>query len=364
MSDKKHIVVGLSGGVDSAVTALLLKEAGHRVTGIFMKNWEAEDGDEYCTAEQDLADAAAVCQRLDIPLQTVNFAQQYWDKVFTYFLDEYRLGRTPNPDVLCNTEIKFKAFLEHAKAIGADCIATGHYADSAFINNQFVLLKASDTQKDQTYFLHGLNQSQLSQAIFPLGKFNKRDVRLRAEQAGLVNHNKKDSTGICFIGERRFKTFLQEYLLARPGVIENQNGIAIGEHDGLMFYTLGQRQGLKIGGVKGSSEAPWYVYDKDISRNVLKVVQGSEDPLLFTSEIYCQNLHFIAGTAPAFPFIGKAKIRYRQTDQDCVIEALNPGYKITFTTPQRAATPGQYLVIYSGNHCLGGGIIDSKLPNT
>lgn len=358
MTAPKTIVVGLSGGVDSAVTALLLKQQGYRVIGLFMKNWEGDDEDAHCAAAQDLADAQAVCARLNIPLETANFAKDYWDRVFQLFLAEYRAGRTPNPDVLCNKEIKFKAFLDHAFVLGADFIATGHYARLARVGDQVHLLKGSDQNKDQSYFLHQLNQTQLQASLFPLGEYQKPKVRQLAKEHGLINHNKKDSTGICFVGERKFKTFLNEYLLAQPGPITTPEGTPIGQHDGLMFYTLGQRQGLKIGGLKHASEAPWYVVGKDIPTNKLIVAQGQDHPMLFRSTLTCQNPHWINSEPPSTKATLTAKTRYRQADQPCEITIKNKHLTASFKTPQRAITPGQYAVFYENDHCLGGGVID------
>lgn len=354
----KHIIVGMSGGVDSSVAAYLLKEAGHRVEGIFMKNWEGDDTDTYCPATQDMADAQAVCDQLDIPLQMVNFADKYWERVFAHFLEEYRAGRTPNPDILCNKEIKFRAFLDYAKQRGADFIATGHYARIAQSGDSFQLLKGLDPQKDQSYFLYALDESQLSQSLFPVGDLPKTEVRAIAEKMGFVNHAKKDSTGICFIGERKFKNFLNEYLPAQSGLIETPEGEKLGTHDGLMFYTIGQRQGLQIGGKKGKSEAPWYVAQKDLTRNKLIVVQGEDHPALFKEFLIANSIHWI--NASAKPKKMMAKTRYRQNDQACTIEEISDQrYRITFDQPQRAVTPGQSIVFYQDDICLGGGIIES-----
>jgi tRNA-specific 2-thiouridylase len=359
-SSPKHIIVGMSGGVDSSVAALLLKEQGHHVEGVFMKNWEGDDSDTYCPASVDMADAQAVCDQLDIELHRVNFASEYWENVFAHFLSEYRAGRTPNPDILCNKEIKFTAFLQFAKQRGADFIATGHYARCHQNDDQFQLLKGLDNQKDQSYFLHALSQSQLASSLFPIGELEKPHVRALAEKAGFKNHIKKDSTGICFIGERKFKTFLSEYLPAKPGNIESVNGEVLGTHDGLMFHTMGQRQGLKIGGKKNASESPWYVVAKDMPRNVLIVAQGHDHPELFAPALIANQIHWINET-PDFPLKAAAKTRYRQTDQACIINKINAtDYQIIFDEPQRAITPGQSVVFYQENVCLGGGIIVSK----
>ena len=288
----------MSGGVDSSVAALLLKEQGHHVEGVFMKNWEEDDTDTFCPASQDMADAQAVCDQLQIELQRINFAAEYWERVFTDFLSEYKAGRTPNPDILCNREIKFKAFLDYAKQRGADYIATGHYARCEWVNNSFQLQKGLDPQKDQSYFLYTLNQLQLSHSLFPIGDMHKSRVREIADKAGFINHAKKDSTGICFIGEKKFKTFLSDFLPAKPGDIETIDGAIIGKHDGLMFYTLGQRQGLKIGGLRNTSEAPWYVVNKDLERNRLIVAQGQDHPALYSSSLIASQIHWISGTPP------------------------------------------------------------------
>jgi tRNA-specific 2-thiouridylase len=354
----KHIIVGMSGGVDSSVAALLLKEQGHHVEGVFMKNWEEDDTDTYCPASVDMADAQAVCDQLQIEMHRINFAAEYWETVFTHFLAEYRAGRTPNPDILCNKEIKFKAFLDYARQRGADYIATGHYVQCAQTADQFHLLKGLDNQKDQSYFLHTLKQEQLQYSLFPVGHLNKDVVREIAEKAGFINHKKKDSTGICFIGERKFKTFLNEYLPAQPGAIETDAGEKIGTHDGLMFYTMGQRQGLKIGGKKNLPESPWYVAEKDLENNKLIVVQGHDHPLLHKQSLIADQVHWINGLPSAFPLTLAAKTRYRQADQGCIINKLdNNQYQITFDETQRAITPGQSVVFYDGNTCLGGGII-------
>ncbi len=358
----KHIIVGMSGGVDSSVAALLLKEQGHHVEGVFMKNWEEDDTETYCPASVDMADAQAVCDKLQIELQRINFAAEYWERVFVHFLTEYKAGRTPNPDILCNKEIKFNAFLQYAKQRGADFIATGHYARCiATADHSFHLLKGLDAQKDQSYFLYTLTQQQLAQSLFPVGEISKQTVREIANKAGFINHDKKDSTGICFIGEKKFKTFLNEYLPATLGPIETLEGRVIGQHDGLMFYTLGQRQGLKIGGLKNLNEAPWYVVDKNIARNTLIVAQGHDDPALYANALIASELHWIRGIPPQLPATLSAKTRYRQSDQACVVHPWNENqYKITFEQPQRAVTPGQSVVFYQGEECLGGGVIVAK----
>jgi tRNA-specific 2-thiouridylase len=358
MNPSLHIIVGMSGGVDSSVAALLLKQQGHRVEGLFMKNWEADDNDPYCSATQDLTDARTVCDRLEIPLHTANFSQLYWDKVFQHFLNEYAAGRTPNPDILCNQEIKFKAFLEHALQQGVDFIATGHYVRCVAQANTQWLYKSLDNNKDQSYFLYTLTQQQLSRCLFPLGNLTKPQVRALATEAGFINHAKKDSTGICFIGERNFKQFLQEYLLPRPGNIETTTGEIIGQHDGLMYYTLGQRKGLKIGGQKHKAEAPWYVVSKNLARNILLIDQQRDHPLLMATELSCNQVNWIAPVPPTLPLHCTAKIRYRQTDQSCLVTALaNGNYHVQFEQPQWAITPGQSVVFYQEDQCLGGGVI-------
>jgi tRNA-specific 2-thiouridylase len=350
----KLIIVGMSGGVDSSVTALLLKNAGHHVEGIFMKNWE-EESDTPCPATRDMLDARAVCEQLNIPFHAVNFAPEYWSRVFTHFLSEYQQGRTPNPDILCNKEIKFRAFLDYAKHKGADYIATGHYAR---IQETKRLYKGLDPNKDQSYFLYALNQAQLSQSLFPLGELTKETVRQIAKDAHFKNHNKKDSTGICFIGERKFKNFLNEYLPAQPGNIVTEHGDIIGQHDGLMFYTLGQRQGLKIGGQKNTNGAPWYVVHKNLKENILTVAHGDQHPLLFKSSLFVKNIHWIHEEPSQFPFQTLAKTRYRQADEPCTIQKIAENqHKVDFLNPQRAITPGQSIVFYADEECLGGGII-------
>ena len=358
----KNIMVGLSGGVDSSVTALLLKENGYEVQAAFMKNWEENDTESgFCQASVDFADAQAVCDKLKIELHNINFAKEYWATVFSYFLEEYRAGRTPNPDILCNKEIKFKVFLDYAKQRGATHLATGHYARTEARQGKPVLLKGTDPLKDQSYFLHALDQNQLAQSLFPVGHLDKSRVRELAKKAGLPTHTKKDSVGICFIGERKFKAFLNDYLPAQPGVIETVEGVSIGQHDGLMFYTLGQRQGLKIGGQRAGTEAPWYVVAKDLKRNVLIIAQGNEHPKLFAKALLAERLHWI-GSTPAFPLRCMAKTRYRQADQACeIFEKAAGQYEVVFEKPQRSVTPGQSVVFYAGDLCLGGGIIISAI---
>ncbi|GGO76939.1 tRNA-specific 2-thiouridylase MnmA [Marinobacterium nitratireducens] len=354
------VIVGMSGGVDSSVSALLLMQQGYQVEGLFMKNWDEDDGTEYCTALADLADAQAVCDRLGIRLHKANFAAEYWDNVFEHFLEEYRAGRTPNPDILCNREIKFRAFLDYARELGADLIATGHYVRRLDRDGRTYLLKGLDNNKDQSYFLHQVGEAELAQTLFPVGELEKPEVRRIAEEHDLVTHDKKDSTGICFIGERRFADFLKQYLPAQPGKIETPDGDLIGEHAGLMYYTIGQRQGLRIGGLKNYPEEPWFAAGKDLERNVLIAVQGKQNPLLFTDWLEASDIFWINGEAPALPYRCSAKVRYRQSDQDCVIEDDGSGgYRVRFDSPQRAVTPGQSVVFYSGETCLGGGVIES-----
>ena len=365
--NKQRIVVGLSGGVDSAVTALLLKQQGHEVVGIFMKNWEDDDNDEYCSSNQDFIDAAAVADVIGIDIEHVNFAVDYKDRVFAEFLREYQAGRTPNPDILCNAEIKFKAFLDHALRLGADKIATGHYArvrrnaDSGL----FELLKGVDASKDQSYFLHRLTQAQLSQTLFPVGEIEKTEVRRIADQAGLPNARKKDSTGICFIGERPFREFLNRYIAKAPGPIKSDAGRKIGQHQGLSFYTLGQRQGLGIGGIRekgaqrgGGEHTPWFVARKDMASNTLWVVQGHDHPWLLSAQLQAQDLSWTAGKPPTAGQF-QAKTRYRQQDAACALAWGQNSMQLDFPEAQWAVTPGQSAVLYDGEVCLGGGVISA-----
>lgn len=356
----RHVIVGMSGGVDSSVTALCLLEQGYQVSGLFMKNWDEDDGTEFCTAMRDLEDARKVSDRLGIPLHTVNFAAEYWDRVFEIFLSEYAAGRTPNPDILCNREIKFRAFLDYALALGADLIATGHYARVVEQHGVYGLLKGVDSGKDQSYFIYTLGQQQLARTLFPLGGMEKPEVRKLARQAGFDNAAKKDSTGICFIGERRFREFLQRYLPAQPGEIVTDEGDIIGCHQGLMYYTLGQRQGLGIGGVQGAGQEPWYVIDKDMANNRLMVGQGHDHPRLFTNELEAGTLDWVDDQILKAPLRCAAKTRYRQADQACVVIPLDANRcHVRFDQAQRAVTPGQAVVFYRGDECLGGGAIES-----
>jgi tRNA-specific 2-thiouridylase len=351
------IVVGLSGGVDSAVSALLLKRAGHEVVGLFMKNWEDDDDDEYCSTREDLVDAVSAAETIGIDVEAVNFAAEYRERVFASFLGEYRAGRTPNPDVLCNAEIKFKAFLDHALALGADRIATGHYARAEERAGAHVLLKGLDPAKDQSYFLHRLRQEQLSRTLFPVGHLLKSEVRRIAREAGLPNHAKRDSTGICFIGERPFRAFLARYLPREPGPMVTAEGERVGEHEGLMYYTLGQRQGLGIGGRREGSAEPWYVAGKDLASNTLTVVQGHGHPRLLRSDLHAEDASWIAGMPPP-PGAYAAKTRYRQADAACVLHPCGErAFDLAFGSPQWAVTPGQSAVVYAGDVCLGGGVI-------
>jgi len=352
------VIVGMSGGVDSSVSALLLQEQGYRVEGLFMKNWEEDDGTQYCTAKEDFADARAVADRLGITLHGANFAAEYWDNVFEHFLAEYKAGRTPNPDILCNREIKFKAFLDYAMMLGADYIATGHYTRRGESQGKGTLLKGLDNNKDQSYFLHAVGHAELEKTLFPVGEIEKPEVRRLAQQHQLATAKKKDSTGICFIGERRFKDFLQQYLPAQPGAILSLDGEHLGQHHGLMYHTIGQRQGLGIGGLANHGDAPWYVVDKDLDNNVLLVAQGNNHPALFKSSLQAGEIYWIAGETPPLPLRCMAKVRYRQADQACTVKQQGGVYAVDFDEPQRAVTPGQSVVFYQGERCLGGGVIE------
>jgi len=351
------VMLGISGGVDSSVAALLLQQAGHQVEGLFMQNWEEDDRSGPCTADADRKDAVAVCGRLGIPFHARNFAAEYWDSVFEHFLAEYRAGRTPNPDVLCNREIKFKTFLDEARALGAEKIATGHYARVDHRDGMYRLLRAVDTAKDQTYFLHALGQRQLASTLFPVGEIEKTLVREMAREAALPTHAKKDSTGICFIGERDFREFLGQYIPARAGEMRTPEGTLIGEHQGVMYYTLGQRNGLGIGGRHGASGEAWYVVGKDVPGNVLYVAQGGENHWLHSQRLHTEPPSWVAGAAPAAQFRCAAKTRYRQADQACTVSVHGDGLAVHFDEPQRAVTPGQSVVFYDGEACLGGAVI-------
>jgi tRNA-uridine 2-sulfurtransferase len=348
------VVVGMSGGVDSAVAALLAKRAGHEVVGIFMKNWGDDDTDEYCSTREDLVDAAAAADTIGIELEAVNFSAEYKERVFAEFLREYAAGRTPNPDVLCNAEIKFRAFLDHAMRLGAEKIATGHYARVGFSGGRFSLLRGKDASKDQSYFLHRLTQEQLSRVMFPVGELNKTEVRRIAREAGLAVHAKKDSTGICFIGERPFREFLNRYLPRKPGRMVDEKGNTVGEHIGLAFYTIGQRKGIGIGG----AGEPWYVAAKDRDSNSLIVVQGHDHPLLLKPMLEAVDTSWISGAPPPEHSAHTAKTRYRQADAPCTLaRVLDSEIRVDFSTPQWAVTPGQSVVLYDGELCLGGGVI-------
>ena len=364
MSAKTRVVVGLSGGVDSAVTAHLLKAQGHEVIGIFMKNWEDDDDDQYCSSNADFVDAAAVADVIGIEIEHVNFAGEYRDRVFAEFLREYSAGRTPNPDVLCNAEIKFKAFLDHAVRLGSDRIATGHYAGVRKAEDgSWQLLRGADPVKDQSYFLHRLDQQQLSRAMFPLGGMHKTEVRRLAARIGLPNAAKKDSTGICFIGERPFREFLGRYLPTRPGPILDDRGAEVGRHIGLAFYTLGQRKGIGIGGHRDSSGAPWYVARKDLAQNTLHVVQGHDHPWLLSRSLLSEDVHWV-GAAPRPGRHYGVKSRYRQSDSPGAVSWSAAGMRVDFESPQWAVTPGQSAVVYDGEVCLGGGVITTVVPRT
>jgi len=378
----KRIIVGLSGGVDSSIAAYLLKNQGHHVEALFMKNWEEDDENGNCNAAEDYTDALSISKQLAIQLHERNFSTEYWDNVFQGCLNEFKAGRTPNPDILCNKEIKFNVFLDHAIDLGADVIATGHYAQIKYIDNLYRLFKAVDTNKDQTYFLYTLNQHQLASSLFPLGTMTKNSVRDIAKNQHFITHDKKDSTGICFIGERNFKQFLKRFIDEKPGDICTTLGEIIGRHDGLMFHTIGQRKGLNIGGHKlthsENTGEPWYVVKKDMQSNTLIVAQGQDHPMLFSRKLLASQLHWISGKAPVTPYQCNAKTRYRQADQQCIITALSnkesnkePNKEsnsenesiceVTFENTQRAITPGQSIVFYQGDECLGGGIITNTL---
>lgn len=363
-NSQKKVIVGMSGGVDSSVSAWLLQQQGYQVEGLFMKNWEEDDGEEYCTAAEDLADAQAVCDKLGIYLHTVNFAAEYWDNVFEHFLEEYKAGRTPNPDILCNKEIKFKAFLEFAaEDLGADFIATGHYVRRQDVAGKSRLLRGLDDNKDQSYFLYTLGHEQIAQSLFPVGELAKPEVRRLAEELALVTAKKKDSTGICFIGERKFRDFLGRYLPAQPGAILNPEGEVVGEHQGLMYHTLGQRKGLGIGGTKVGSEEPWYVVDKDVTNNILVVAQGHDHPRLMSVGLIAQQLHWVDRETLSSSLRCTVKTRYRQADIPCTVTPLGDDrLEVRFDEPVAAVTPGQSAVFYLGEVCLGGGVIEARVP--
>ena len=360
---RKKVICGMSGGVDSSVSAFILQQQGYQVEGLFMKNWEEDDDTDYCTAAADLADAQAVCDKIGIKLHKINFAAEYWDNVFEHFLSEYKAGRTPNPDILCNKEIKFKAFLEYAaEDLGADYIATGHYVRRRGTDDNAQLLRGLDANKDQSYFLYTLSSKQVGQSLFPVGDIEKPIVRAIAEDLGLITAKKKDSTGICFIGERKFKDFLARYLPAQPGNIRTVEGDIIGRHDGLMYHTLGQRKGLGVGGVKGAGEEAWYVVEKDLVNNELIVAQGHDHSALLSTGLIAQQLHWVDRQPIREPLRCTVKTRYRQTDVPCTIEPIDDeSIKVIFDEPQIAVTPGQSAVFYLDEVCLGGGIIEQQL---
>jgi len=352
-----QIIVGMSGGVDSSVAALLLHQQGNTLAGLFMRNWN-DSGDSTCRAEEDRRDAVKVCGQLGIPFHFRDFSSQYWDGVFTHFLAEYAAGRTPNPDVLCNREVKFKHFVTAAHELGASYIATGHYAQIEHVRRQWHLLRGVDRNKDQSYFLHQLGQEQLALTRFPIGHLHKNQLRDMARAARLPTHAKKDSTGICFIGERDFRQFLAQYLPARPGEIHTPDGQCIGQHPGVFYFTLGQREGLHIGGVRGRAQAPWYVVGKNVADNILYVDQGHDSPYLHSQHLRTERMHWISGCAPAHHFSCTAQVRYRQLEEPCTVQVHDNGtLAVEFTRPQRAVTPGQSLVLYQGNRCLGGAAI-------
>ena len=358
--NSEKIIVGLSGGVDSSVAALLLKEQGYNIEGLFMKNWDETSDDGRCLWEDDVEDALHVCEKLNIPINTIDLSKEYWSNVFEQFLSEYKSGLTPNPDILCNQEIKFKAFLDHAIEFGASRIATGHYARVVSANDGYELHKGMDGNKDQSYFLCRLNQEQLRHTLFPIGDIKKDEVRNMAKKAGFVTHDKKDSTGICFVGEQPFREFLSRFIPIKKGEIKTPEGKTIGEHEGVHLYTLGQRQGLGIGGVKDASDEPWYVVDKDVENNILVAAQGIDHPLLQSHSLVACDVHWIAGRAPDLPLSCAAKTRYRQPDQSCrVQDAGQDRISVTFDNSQRAVTPGQFIVLYQGDNCIGSGVIES-----
>lgn len=354
-----EVMAGISGGVDSAVAALLLQRQGLRVAGLFMQNWD-DDGSGECRAEEDRRDAVAICGQLGIPFFMRNFAQEYWHGVFEHFLAEYRVGRTPNPDVLCNREIKFRTFLDEARALGAERIATGHYARVDQVQGRYRLLRARDTAKDQSYFLHALGQEALASTLFPIGDLNKPQVRELAREAGFAVSEKRDSTGICFIGERDFRNFLGQYIPAQPGPIVDVSDEVLGEHEGVFYYTLGQREGLHLGGIRGRPQAPWFVVGKNVATNTLYVDQGHDSHYLMSQRLRASQASFVAGIAPATQFVCTAKTRYRQQDEACQVRVRDDGgLEVEFERPQRAVTPGQSVVFYQGEECLGGAVIDA-----
>ncbi|WP_154222021.1 tRNA 2-thiouridine(34) synthase MnmA [Marinicella rhabdoformis] len=365
---KQKVIIGMSGGVDSSVSAALLQQQGHDVAGMFMKNWEEDDTTEVCTADEDVKDAQSVADRLGLKLHRRNFSSEYWDYVFEEFLSEYNKGRTPNPDILCNREIKFKTFLDHCDDLGYEMMATGHYVRKDEKDGEFFLLKGLDNNKDQSYFLYAINQYQLSRSLFPVGELDKPEVRQIAESLKLSTFDKKDSTGICFIGEKRFQDFLSQYLKPNPGKIVTPDGQVIGKHSGLMYYTIGQRQGLGIGGVKNALSEPWFVIAKDHKKNQLIAGQSTHNHLIMDDELVASQVTWISGKAPKLPFTCQAKIRYRQPDQECTITAINENgeIRVVFDQNQRAITPGQSIVFYDGEICLGGAIIEhsNRLTST
>ena len=356
MNTNKTIIVGMSGGVDSSVAALLLKEQGYKVKGLFMQNWQTEAGEE-CTSEIDFKDASKVCDLLDIPLHRANFADEYWDRVFKEFLSEHEKGRTPNPDILCNREIKFKSFLDYAIKIGADLIATGHYANLKIIDNSTYLTRAIDLDKDQTYFLHEVKENEFKKCIFPLSKYTKNEVREIAKKHKLPIADKKDSVGICFIGERNLKDFLNKFITFKKGKIKDENGCVIGEHQGSILYTEGQRQGLNIGGVKGRDELPWYVFKKDIKNNEISVCQGVNNNLLMNSSLWLEEINYINNKEPTYPYDCFVQVRHQHKPVQCSVDKNNNGFLINFSKKIRAIAPGQSAVLYNNDICLGGGII-------